>query len=341
MVEKRNVYLDWIRAISGIMVVIYHYTIRYEQLFGHIQPYSFSLQYGSYGVLTFFVLSGYLTIRSIDKTEPTVFVNKRFFRLYPAFCVSLIITMISTTLFLPELAVGIKDFFLNFTMVPLLFRANYVDGAYWTLLCEISFYFVVFIICIFKLQKHTIKIIYVWFFFQLCILMLPSNGAFLLIRKVNDLLYFHCFVIGTIIALLEKRLLLVKNQLYFSDFGIIAILIFSVSIQFIGHEISSGLFLIIATVLISMSVVLYDGGVLPSTKVSILFRPLVWVATISYPMYLLHQNIGFCIIKNMESFGFTSEIYIIIPFVLILLMSWLIHTYVEKPISMLSRKLVK
>lgn len=39
-------------------------------------------------------------------------------------------------------------------------------------------------------------------------------------------------------------------------------------------------------------------------------------------MYLLHQNIGFLIIRYMESIGLTQEIFILIPILIIILLSW-------------------
>ena len=47
-----------------------------------------------------------------------------------------------------------------------------------------------------------------------------------------------------------------------------------------------------------------------------------YLESISFPMYLLHQNIGFLIIRYMESIGLTQEIFILIPILIIILLSW-------------------
>lgn len=67
---KRNIYLDYLRGLSAIAVMLYHYTTRYDQLFGHTTDYPVFFQYGSYGVLVFFLLSGYLTFGRIEKYKP-------------------------------------------------------------------------------------------------------------------------------------------------------------------------------------------------------------------------------------------------------------------------------
>lgn len=46
-------------------------------------------------------------------------------------------------------------------------------------------------------------------------------------------------------------------------------------------------------------------------------------------MYLLHQNIVFLIIRYMEATGLTQEIFILIPILIIILMSWGVTFFVE------------
>lgn len=58
---QRNIYLDYLRGLSALAVMLFHYTTRYDMLFGHTGGYPLYFKYGSYGVLVFFLLSGYLT----------------------------------------------------------------------------------------------------------------------------------------------------------------------------------------------------------------------------------------------------------------------------------------
>ena len=127
---KRNPYLDYLRGISALLVLLFHYTKRYDMLFGHTVDYPVMVNRGSFAVLMFFLLSGYLTFKGLPKYNPGSFIKNRFFRLFPTYWLCLIITMIVVSLSLPELAVSIKDFLMNLTMLPMYLGAKYVDGAY-------------------------------------------------------------------------------------------------------------------------------------------------------------------------------------------------------------------
>lgn len=77
---QRNIYLDYLRGLSALAVMLFHYTTRYDMLFGHTGGYPLYFKYGSYGVLVFFLLSGYLTFGRIDnvRKSPRKFLYKRF-----------------------------------------------------------------------------------------------------------------------------------------------------------------------------------------------------------------------------------------------------------------------
>ena len=83
---KKNIpALNYIRAISAIMVMLYHYTTRYMMSYLNIpaDKNHLGLWYGFWAVYTFFILSGFLTVISTggDETHPRKFLEKRFFRL--------------------------------------------------------------------------------------------------------------------------------------------------------------------------------------------------------------------------------------------------------------------
>ena len=235
---------------------------------------------------------------------------------------------------MPSLAVSGKDFLLNFTMLQMYLGADFVDGAYWTLACEVLFYVLILVVCLFKGGKYGAQVIIGWFILQLLLLLIPNSGVFGLVKKFNFYLYFHCFMAGGIVAILEKQWA-TKDGLDKLPISMIVVLcialVFFVSQQFIDHEFDSGLFMAISVLLLGVFVLSYNkwGGV--SSWLQKLLSPIAWVASISYPLYLLHQNIGYIIINEMEAAGLTNEIFIIIPITVILLAAWLVHRFIEQP----------
>jgi peptidoglycan/LPS O-acetylase OafA/YrhL len=61
-------------------------------------------------------------------------------------------------------------------------------------------------------------------------------------------------------------------------------------------------------------------------------KPLVYLGTISYSLYLIHQNVGYVVINEMKSFDILNPVSIIIvPMALSLLLATLIQKYIESP----------
>lgn len=68
----------------------------------------------------------------------------------------------------------------------------------------------------------------------------------------------------------------------------------------------------------------------------------VFIGTISFPLYLLHQNIGYIVIRFLEQVGFTNEIWIFIPMIVSVFFAYVVYSFIEKPLSkMLKRILIK
>lgn len=78
------------------------------------------------------------------------------------------------------------------------------------------------------------------------------------------------------------------------------------------------------------------GGVKP--LIQKILSPITWVASISYPLYLLHQNIGYIIIQKMEAIGLINEVFLIIPIIIIMFFAWLVHHFVETPLQRMSKR---
>ena len=267
----RNIYLDYLRGLSALLVMLFHYTTRYDMLYGHAGDYPLMISRGSFAVLMFFLLSGYLTFKGLPKYAPKPFIRNRFFRLYPTYWLCLIITWGVIMAFMPSLSVSGKDFLLNFTMLQMYLGAAFVDGAYWTLACEVLFYVLILAVCLLKGGKYGGQVIIGWFLLQLFLLIIPDGCIFGLVKKFNFYLYFHCFMAGGVVAILEKQWLSKGNPEKQPIPIIVALciaLVFFVSQQFIDHEFDSGLFMAISVLLLGASVVLYSkwGGYLLGFK---------------------------------------------------------------------------
>lgn len=97
----RIAFLDGFRGIAILPVTGFHYFTRYAADPRHIVPYSDALagvrinEYGFYGVMLFFAVSGFVIAITLDHTHNFLeFVVRRFARLWPTMLVCSIITFL-------------------------------------------------------------------------------------------------------------------------------------------------------------------------------------------------------------------------------------------------------
>ncbi|MDX2237463.1 MAG: acyltransferase [Hyphomonadaceae bacterium] len=141
--------LDTLRGAAAMLVVAFHV----GQIFdGYLAPapafhaINAWIDPGRVGVVVFFLISGFVMPGSFAGAGPAAvatFARRRFFRLFPAFWVSLLFALV--------VSIGHGGFIdgpditpamiaANATMLPSLFGQYQVVGVYWTLEVELAFY---------------------------------------------------------------------------------------------------------------------------------------------------------------------------------------------------------
>jgi len=92
------------------------------------------------------IISGYVILMSIDRSRSALtFAVSRFGRLFPAFWASCAVTYgVVSLMGLALREVALRDALLNLTMIPVSLGVGRIDGVYWTLEVELTFYIVIF-----------------------------------------------------------------------------------------------------------------------------------------------------------------------------------------------------
>src|ERR1700686_2691801 len=84
--------LDVLLGIAALMVLLFHYTERFHELYGHA-PGMVLFTIGRQGVDLFFIISGFVIFMTIEKTRRGLdFVVSRFSRLFPAYWIAVSLT---------------------------------------------------------------------------------------------------------------------------------------------------------------------------------------------------------------------------------------------------------
>lgn len=330
MKNERIVECDWIRAIAALAVILYHYTYRYPVLFHSNIDYKITVVYGAAGVNIFFFLSGFLGLYSVnEKTKCVDYMKRRFNRLYPEYWMCMVITAIFLSLFFNELFLGWKVVLFNVTMLQGFIGVSNLDGAYWTLAYELRFYIFIFVVIASKKLKHIKSICILWVIISMTVFFLSSFISSTLIIKLMEYIimpkYCAPFVAGIFVYFLKNRL-----DDVWCYFGLILSFISSFLMQEPSYFFA---LLVIVVIMISVFVLRnkcdrYKEFILKASNTKC--NPLIYIAQISYPVYLLHQYIGYAILQKIENKGFNNEIFIILPIVVVFMLAHIVNKVLKK-----------
>ncbi len=333
--------LNWIRGASAICIVLYHYTTQYQTSIGHLSRWPVMVPWGCGAVNVFFLLTGFLTIYALKPGSPPLqFVWKRAKRLYPTYWICILLTSAVTAAFLPEYLRSVKTILINLTMLQNFIGVANVDGVYWTLSYELIFYFYVFVLLFFRkaTRKWIRNLALAWTAVSFVYYGLERVGVANPVMSVCRLAlmpYFAApFAGGMLLAVAAGE----KRRDWAAYGGVIA----SAALSLLIQELSYAVLYCIAAGMLLLTVekrfVIRDAEyVRRIRRTDRYMRPLAFVAGVSYPLYLIHQFVGFAIIKRIEYAGLTSELFIIIPVGLLLCLAFAVQKTVDWLMSLRKR----
>lgn len=328
--KKRILTLDYMRALACITVVLYHYTTRYQEIFGLNMDWSFIIPNGAWAVSIFFLLSGYLSVYQCrEKDTLFSYSIRRASRLYPTYWVCILLTFVVTTLFLKSRAVSVPTALINLTMLQSFVGVPSVDGAYWTLANELVFYaFLGIAVVVFKQKKNLPWFALGWLGVLFVLLTINSSSRiYLAVCKVFAAEYGHMFITGCLIYyLLEDRNGLRKT---ISVLGLLLCLLY----QYVVFGLSYFLFFLCMAVLLVLLLFIHKRDITVPEGLQKYLRPLEYIAAISYPLYLIHQNIGYAILQKIQAQGMSGEWIVFVPAGVSIVVAYVLHRFVEIPVA--------
>lgn len=286
--------LDALRGVAVLMVLVFHYTTRFGQLFPEAGWGQFA--FGAYGVHLFFVISGFVIIMTLDRSErPMDFLVARFSRLYPAFWTAVLLT--SLVLWLargPLEPPSLGRIAANLTMVHEFFGVPSVDGVYWTLEVELLFYALALAVFCAGMLPRAHVVIAGWLALSALLFYSPVGAArgwpFAgMVSRLLILEYAPFFAAGILFYRIHRR--------QGSDgwnYGLIAA---ALALIFLKWPLMVALMVALACAVLWK---VGRGGI-----AALRFRPLVFFGTISYSLYLVHQKIGHAVLAELAQRGWT------------------------------------
>jgi peptidoglycan/LPS O-acetylase OafA/YrhL len=294
MPKNRINEIDLLRFLAVIAVMFFHYAFRgYASDGMSIMPYPLApiAKYGYFGVHLFFMISGFVILMTASSGNLRRFFVSRFSRLYPAFWACCTITFIITALIgAPRYTASISQYLINMTMLSGFIGVDPIDGVYWSLFVELRFYaLVALILLIGKIQKAQL-ILTIWL--AICITL-----DVLQISKMRYLFivdYAAYFIAGaTFFLIWSKGLSRERVGMIVASLG----LALYETIREMPHfeqQVKTNINnFVVAGIIITFFIVMS----LVSLNRTGYFGRRQWLLAggITYPLYLLHQNIGFMV----------------------------------------------
>lgn len=337
--------LDGLRLLAALAVVAFHYTGRDSVAWGESVRTVFpSLSrftiYGGFGPYLFFIISGFVVLMSAWGRSVPAFLASRVGRLYPAYWCAVLLT--AGVLYVWPLVPVWRDLrtsgvALNLTMFQSAFGVGHVDGVYWTLWVELKFYLLLVVMMLIGITRATLLILcFVW---PVLGALASQAQAHLLVALLEpDFAPFFC--IGILLYLLYRQgwnltvgLLLGLN--YAAALWVCASYYLPWSMAVAGAPVSfRGLALLLTLCIASVAV----ATLTPVARVG--WRWLTVAGALTYPLYLLHQRLGWVILNRVGTFA-PVHLAVVLLVVLMLGLAYAVHRLVEQPVGRWLRRSVE
>ena len=372
----RIVFLDYLRAVAVLLVVWGHVFIvgvnnpesitpwlpaQTSNVFGpsvvFTNPHGqldlffvlrFGVSSGPLGVALFFLISGFVILRSVDTIPPAAFLIQRAFRIFPTCAAVVVAVSLLTALYCsvtgttnPHSLIStvassfaLSGFFQVMGTLPVL----------WSLTVELLFYLLIALsvaLCG-RLGFRALLGMALLLLVAVGVLNSTDLGAVLSGPGWARLIYASSLLIHIIFMLVGSALYrgMSENRPGTAAIGGAAIFgVYLAAYALYGHlrgAVHIGTTPNDAVAALGIMVAAYWAGL--SWR---WLRPLKFVADISYPLYLVHTPLGWAVLVGLGAIGWNLHAAAIVATLILVLLAWGLHVAVELPSQQLGKRLTR
>jgi peptidoglycan/LPS O-acetylase OafA/YrhL len=295
--------------------------------------------FGYLGVQLFFLLSGFVILMTLEKCNGFFhFIIKRWLRLFPAMLICSCLIYATSGVFFerPNGIINIKDLIPGLTFIEpyyiskLIGAVDSIESAFWSLYVEFKFYVISAFIYFFLGGK---KLVYILFF-----LFCAWFGAYIAQDYTANKFIYFLYSIATHLSLKYFGWFAAGSAFYFytktqeKSWFLFACFICICSSAAVAIEKSS-LDVFFAIVILCL---LFGYSIISSRlQLFLSNRFLVFMGYISYPLYLLHENI--MIAFTLKFKDLLPDVFLfllpLLALAIISLTAFIIAKYLERPLK--------
>ena len=328
--SKRILELDALRAISCLNLMLFHFTYVYANKYGFDSPLGFSFPYGKYGVELFFMLSGFVNAMTfVGKRSAKDFLFARAIRIFPSYWLVILVNVFLLSHLPLFNTPSTGETVANLTTMPQLFGFENLEPVTWTLQIEMLFYATLVIMMLTnafeKMLRNLMVMVGVCLVFCLAATGFKSafpdsgiNQFFWIVENVCIMRNMPLFAMG---MLLNE----IKNNRGVAWQNVIGIIVAGI----VFHAIDKRDHNPAATILLFGLLTACAWGKVPPLR----YKPLLYISTISYTLYLFHNNIGSTCIHSLETMGMSPLPAVVLVTVLTIGLGTATTIWFEQPIT--------
>lgn len=293
--------IDVLRLGAALAVLVFHYAF-WGAATGDYTCFDLPIlapvaKYGFLGVELFFIISGFVIARSAEGRSALTFARARFLRIYPAFVVAMTITaLLGVTIGDARFEVSLVRWLSNLTLFPTALGHPFVDGVYWSLNLEIIFYgWVTLFIALGWFEHRRLRIVAVWL------------AVSAIVNAVAPSSYVHVLLLTSVASHFAGGILLYEIKQRGVTIAKCALMLCAIvmSIGNVLHRVSDSREIahatfdntVLAVIVLAIYAVFFAAISLP--RVPRIGRWAGIAGAMSYPLYLLHQHIGFMLVNRL------------------------------------------
>lgn len=283
----------------------------------------------------FFIISGFVITLSIRGKTLREYVKSRVLRVFSVYWVCALITYLVIVLFgAPRFNASFTQFLANLTLMHDLMDIEALDGVYWTMVIEVKFYLLSAVyVAIQHFKKVTIEACaYLWLGLSVLYVFFSHTTIMFLANLALILEWAPAFIAGMLMARMYKT----NKITVVNGMALITCVLLSVyhrlhfimgAAMYFKTDASEPL---VVGLVVLMYLLVF---LIVRNKLKFLNKPFfIYLGILTYPLYLLHQNIGYIIFNNLNEY---LNKYVILSFTILfmLVLSYILNRYVEAPIT--------
>ena len=279
-----------------MMVLLFHYTFRGYAADGmSVMPYPALapvFKYGYLGVELFFLISGFVILMTASSGSLQKFFVSRVVRLYPAYWFCCTVTFLTMVVFGGErYSATISQYLINMTMMNEFIGVQSLDGVYWSLAIELQFYAVIGLLLLLGQIRRAQSFLVAWLIATIAVKVFPVGWA------INTLLivdYAPYFIAGATCFLVYSHGVTLTRVAMILAAWVIALINSLQAIPRLEAKLHTNFDHYAIVGLVS---IFFMAVVFVSIKRTNFLSKREWltVGAVTYPLYLIHQNVGFIV----------------------------------------------